>query len=233
MGVLHFFGGEKSGVGKSLVCRCAVQYHLDQSIPFKLFETDRSNPDVKRIYGSLTDCRLGIFSEAEKHEDKANHIFNAAVNHRVLVNLPAQIMPAMKQWFSSNEILELAADNGVSLYVWFVIDGGFDSLNLLEKSLDFFGTSAKHIIVKNYGKTEDWDAYEQSKPLQKLIKKYQAIEIDFPKFMGSVVRNTLDEQSLSFAQALDYDGFSVIEKQRVRKFLRETTTVFEQVGVFA
>lgn len=230
---LHLFGGEKGGVGKSLVCRTVVQYLLDQGQPFRLFETDRSNPDVKRIYGDLTDCKFGIFSEAEKYEDTANQIFNTALEHRVLVNLPAQVLPALRQWFQANEIFELAAENGVALNIWFISDGGYDSLNLLEKSLEFFTDRARHIVVKNYGKTEDWEAFEQNRTLQKLLKKYPVTEIDFPKFLGSVVRNTVDEQSLPFGKALEYEGFSLIERQRVRKFLREAYAAIEQAKVLA
>lgn len=232
MASLHLFGGEKGGVGKSLVCRCAVQYHVDHKIDFKVFETDRSNPDVRRIYGNSINCEVGIFSEGEKHEDAANSIFNAATEKRILVNLPAQVFIPVKNWFEQNDLLTIAPEVGVDFYIWFVSDGGFDSLNLLRKSLEYFKGGATHIVVKNMGKSEDWEAFEQDKPLQKLLKQYKAPVIEFPKFVGSVVRNTVDAESLSFSNALEYQGFGVIEKQRVRKFLRESYEAFEKVGVF-
>lgn len=232
MASLHLFSGEKGGVGKSLVCRCAVQYHLDHDLDFLMFETDRSNPDVRRIFGGVANCQVGIFSEGEKYEDTANAIFNAATETRVLVNLPAQVFIPMKTWFEQNDLMAIAPDVGVDFVLWFVSDGGFDSLNLLRKSLEYFKGGVKHVVVKNLGKSEDWDAFEQDKPLQKLIKQYKAPVIEFPKFVGSVVRNTIDAESLPFSQALEYEGFGVIEKQRVRKFLRESYEAFEKAGVF-
>ena len=83
MAEIFLFSGEKGGVGKSFVCRTAVQYHLDQGVSFVLFETDRSNPDVKRIYGQATGRRVSVFSEGEKYEDAANSIYNAALASRV------------------------------------------------------------------------------------------------------------------------------------------------------
>jgi hypothetical protein len=229
---LYLFGGEKGGVGKSLVCRSAIEYNLEKKRDFIVFETDRSNPDVKRIYGDATDCRLSIFSEGEKYEDTANAIFNAATEKAVLVNLPAQVMPPLRVFFDSNDLFRLGKELDVNFYVFFVSDGGYDSLNLLKKSLEYFTNNATHIVVKNLGKTEDWEAFQVDKDLQKLLKKYESKIIEFPKFIGSVVRNTVDKESLTFTKALEFNGFGAIEKQRIRKFMRETSEVFETVGVF-
>jgi hypothetical protein len=59
---LHLFGGEKGGVGKSLVCLAALQFHLDNKIPCTVFDKVRSNPEFMRIYQSV-GCKVAIFSE--------------------------------------------------------------------------------------------------------------------------------------------------------------------------
>lgn len=230
---LILFGGEKGGVGKSMVCKTAIQYHLDRGLNFVCFDTDRSNPDVYRTYSKVTECNLGIFSEAEKYEDTANAIFNAALSHRVLVNLPAQVFIPIKNWFAQNELLEISQEAGVTFQLWHVMDGGYDSLTLLRKTIEHFKDGMQYIVVKNYGKTEDWDAFEQDKDLQKLLKKYKCSILFFPKFIGSVVRNRIDAESLPFAKAIDFEGFSLIERQRVRKFLKEAYAVFEESKVFS
>ena len=40
---IHLIGGEKGGVGKSMVARLLAQYLIDQSIPFLGFDTDKSH----------------------------------------------------------------------------------------------------------------------------------------------------------------------------------------------
>jgi hypothetical protein len=232
MADLHLFGGEKGGVGKSLVARTAIQYHLDNNLDFICFDTDRSNPDIYRIYGKILDCQLGIFSEGERYEDTANAIFNAALQQRVLVNLPAQVLIPVKEWFAKNDLLEIASEAGITFWFWFVSDGGFDSLNLLRKTLEHFQDGVRYVVLKNYGKCDDWEAFDQDKSLQKLLKKYNAQVLDYPKFLGSVVRNRLDAESLTFSEALENPDFGLIEKQRVRKFLRETHAMFQQAGAF-
>ncbi len=64
MATIHLGDGEKGGVGKSLVVRTLIQYHLDRTLPFVAVETDRSNPDVAGIYKGL--CQYAVFTENEK-----------------------------------------------------------------------------------------------------------------------------------------------------------------------
>ncbi len=236
MSDLHFFGGEKGGVGKSFVCRAAVEYHLQRSEQdFTVFETDRSNDDVRRIYADKTPVKLAIFSESERFEDAANSIYNMAAQQRVLCNLPAQVFPAIKQWFEVNQLADLASEDGINFYLWFVTDGGFDSLKLLEKSLGFFGSSVRHIVVRNFGRADDFEAMEEDEQLAALLNKYDVKVIDFPKCHGSKARNRMDKDSLTFGDAIDPDiaGFDSINRSRIRRFLNTAFEQFESVGVFA
>jgi hypothetical protein len=175
MADVHLFGGEKGGIGKSFVCRTAIQYLLDRDEVFALFDTDRSNPDVRRIYNEA-GCRVAVFSEGERYEDKANAIYNAALEKRVLVNLPAQVFIPVKEWFERNELLSIANDDGVKFFYWFVCDGGYDSLKLLGKSLEFFKSDVPHILVKNWGKCDDWEPLENDDYLQSLMAQYEVNE---------------------------------------------------------
>ncbi len=47
---IHFIGGEKGGVGKSLVARILAQYLIDRERPFLGFDTDRSHGALLRFY---------------------------------------------------------------------------------------------------------------------------------------------------------------------------------------
>src|SRR5260370_33391410 len=50
MAIIHLIGGEKGGVGKSLVARLLAQYFIDHSIPFLGFDSDRSHGALMRFY---------------------------------------------------------------------------------------------------------------------------------------------------------------------------------------
>ena len=47
---LNFIGGEKGGVGKSVVARALAQYYIDKGRPFTGFDTDRSHTTFARFY---------------------------------------------------------------------------------------------------------------------------------------------------------------------------------------
>ena len=87
MATIHLGDGEKGGVGKSLVVRTKIQYHLDKKKPFVAVETDRSNPDVAGVYKGL--CQYAVFTENEKQADRADRIFEMAMEKPVIVNLAA------------------------------------------------------------------------------------------------------------------------------------------------
>lgn len=232
MPTLNLFGGEKGGTGKSMTARAAVAYHLDRGLPFSLFDTDRSNPDVRRIYGPSAGCRVAVFSEGERYEDTANAIFNAALEQRVLVNLPAQSFIPIRDWIEKNELMSLAQENDVQFVHWFVSDCGYDSLSLLGKTLSYFKTSAIHVLVKNLGKTDDWEPLDQDEQLQGMISDYGVKVIELPKFIGNSDRNLINRKSLTFAQAREYEEFGPISRQRVKTFLRDAYAAFDEAGVF-
>jgi len=48
MSSLNFIGGEKGGVGKSVVARVLAQYFIDNELPFTGFDTDRSHTTFTR-----------------------------------------------------------------------------------------------------------------------------------------------------------------------------------------
>ena len=50
MAKIHLIGGEKGGVGKSMVARLVAQYLIDHSIPFLGFDSDRSHGALLRFY---------------------------------------------------------------------------------------------------------------------------------------------------------------------------------------
>lgn len=231
------FGGDKGGTGKSFVSKAAIDYHLDREKPILMFDTDRSNPDVFRTFEDI-GCQLAILSEGRKFQDAANPIFNAVMEKTTLVNLPAQVFPALKEWLENNAVIELCQEEGIEFVYVFVTDGEFDSLNLLKKTLRYFGDRVRHLVVKNHGtvKSEDeqtaWAAFERDKDLQDLIADTHATAIDFPAFYGDSELTVIDRESLSFRQALTYKGFGILSRKRVHKFVQQAFAAFDEAGAF-
>lgn len=234
MTAIHWFGGEKGGVGKSFVCRAAIEYHLARAIDAIIFDTDRSNPDVLKLYKQAAGARPAILSEAEKYEVAAGTIYNAALDERlpVLVNLGASSFRSLKLWIEKNYVLRSAKLNDIVFYNWFVSNGGSGSLRLFEQSLDYFGDRVRHVFVENYGMTDDWQVVSENEPLMARIKKENVTVIEFPRFVGSRDRNRVEDLGLTFAAAQQHQAFDTLSQQRIKFYLDDVFDEFDKAGVF-
>ena len=47
---IHFVGGEKGGVGKSVIARLLSQWFIDRSVPFAAIDADRSHGTLLAQY---------------------------------------------------------------------------------------------------------------------------------------------------------------------------------------
>src|SRR3954453_5860250 len=118
MSTIHFIGGEKGGVGKSVVARLCAQYCIDRALPFVAVDADGSHGALMRFYAD--------FAKAVDLTDttSADQILGFATeqNRRVIVDLPAQSDRLLAAWIGEAGILELAAEADVRVVFWHVID---------------------------------------------------------------------------------------------------------------
>jgi cellulose biosynthesis protein BcsQ len=82
---IHLIGGEKGGVGKSLVARILAQYMIDKDLPFLGFDTDRSHGALMRFYAGYASPIL------VDHYEALDSIVEAAVEQ------PGRCVPATSQ----------------------------------------------------------------------------------------------------------------------------------------
>jgi hypothetical protein len=217
MATIHFIDGEKGGVGKSLVARVMVQYCIDRQVPHVLVEADRSNPDVGEVYPER--CERAVFSEAERKAYEADRIFDLAITTPVIVNLPAQVFPAVTDWIERNGLLEMGAQHGVSICKWFICTGGYDSVQLFIQSLKQFDGKVQHVFVRNLGLCDDWSHVDGREELQQLLAKQKVPVLDFPKFSYRE-RDHLDAQRISFGAGRESSELGILGKQRLHTFLK-------------
>lgn len=232
MHTIYYVGGEKGGTGKSFLTKSILQYLYDYGLDFVAIDTDRSNPDVKRCYDKVCSVKLAVLSEAERLQDSGNIIFNAALEHDVVCNLPAQVAPALHQWLTDNNLIELAAEMDIKMRLFFVSDAGYESLKLFERSLTRFGADIPHTLVRNFGMTDDWSPVTDDHELQALIERYKVKVIDLPRFIGNADRNFIDRHSISFGEALTHPALGAISRHRVKTFLKKTYQAFESAQLF-
>ena len=118
---LHLIGGEKGGVGKSVVARLLAQYFIDRQIPFLGFDSDRSHGALVRFYSDYASLVL-----IDRYES-LDAIVEAATeqpDRRILVDLAAQTQEPLTQWMDESQLLAVAPELGLQIRYWHVMEIG-------------------------------------------------------------------------------------------------------------
>jgi len=230
VGRIHFIGGEKGGVGKSLVARLLAQHLVDRGVPFAAFDTDRSHPSMLRYYADYAS--VADVNQAESLDRLLESACESGPQ-RVVVDLAAQTTPAMVRWIEDSELVDASRETGVDLVWWHVMDAGRDALELLRAHLDRFGGSMGLVLVLNEIRGERFDLLEES-GLGVRAEELGAKVVRLRRLQDETLRR-IDALGASFWAATNpADGapaLGLLERRRVRSWIERAYDEFESVGV--
>jgi hypothetical protein len=216
---IHLIGGEKGGVGKSMVARLLAQYFIDHELPFTGFDTDRSHGSLLRFYADYASPVVVDRYEA------LDRIVECAVDNpgqRVLVDLAAQTHDALVRWMEESGVLDMADLSGIALHYWHVMDAGRDSVDLLGRLLDRFGQRVHYVLVCNELRGDDFSQLERSGQLERALG-LGARAIRLRRLHDAVVQK-IDARNASFwaarhVPAPEGPGLGLMERQRLKLWL--------------
>ncbi|MGB5457010.1 MAG: mobilization protein, partial [Gammaproteobacteria bacterium] len=107
---IHFIGGEKGGVGKSVMARLLAQYYIDREIPFTIYDADLSHGAMLRYYSDYTEAvDISKFESADRIAEQA-----AETGITTIVDMAAQASKPMSRWVEESGLLELADELGLT-----------------------------------------------------------------------------------------------------------------------
>ena len=220
MAKIHLIGGEKGGVGKSMVARLVAQYLSDHSIPFLGFDSDRSHGALLRFYAGYASPVL-----VDRY-DSLDAIVEAAAEQperRILVDLAAQTQQSLTTWMDESQLLGLAPELGLQIRYWHVMDNGKDSVDLLKQLLDRYEQRLSYVIVQNQLRGDDFPILRQSGQLER-AQGWGAQVVTVKRLQDATVTK-IDANSSSFwaaAQSDDKSGarLGLLERQRLRSWLK-------------
>jgi len=228
MSTIHFIGGEKGGVGKSVVARLCVQYCIDRALPFVAADADGSHGALMRFYADYAKP-IDLTDPAGADQIVA---FATEADRRVVVDLPAQSDRLIGAWIDEAGILELAAESNVKVVFWHVIDDGKDSLVTLGRLLTRYGHRAKYCVVKNGGRAKVFTLFDES-PVRAQAEQLGAAVLELPELNVTAMQK-IDRWDASFWSAIHAtvspETFSRIEKQRVKVWLQSTYDQIAKLG---
>ncbi|MEA1052892.1 mobilization protein [Lamprobacter modestohalophilus] len=226
MSQMHFIGGEKGGVGKSVLSRLLAQYHIDQDLPFRAFDTDCSHGAMLRFYGGYTTpIALDDFSSADQ-------LMEAALeqNQNILVDLAAQTSRPLFQWIDENDLLGLATEEGIGVILWHVMDDGADGIGLLAQLFEQLPSGARYVVVKNLGRGKDFSNFEASRARESATALAAPV-IELPELHAATMRK-VDYGNLSFWAAANNAeaGLGLMDRQRVKVWMRKAYRQFDAIA---
>jgi len=226
MANIHLIGGEKGGVDKSVVARVLAQYMIDKSIPFVGFDTDRSHGSLMRFYSDFASSVV-----VDRYESLDSIVEAASENpdKRILVDLAAQTHEALVKWMDESGVLEAIGELGLTMSYWHVMDSGRDSVDLLKKLLDKFGSRLNYVLVLNQLRGENFDILEKSGEKARAFGLHAKI-ITLRRLHQAVITK-IDAGSTSFWAAknkseTEVKGLGLLERQRVKVWLKHA---YEQI----
>lgn len=228
MSIVHFVGGEKGGVGKSVFARALAQYFIDHSIKFAGVDADVSHGALLRFYAEYSRAAdLESFASADEIMDRA-----LGADRRVLVDLPAQSSRHLRAWLETADVASFASEMGVRLVFWHVSDGGFDSANELSRVRDTLGDGFTYVVVKNHGRSADFSQLVESPAFADIVARGAGV-VDLPA-LEPVTMYHIDRHCLSFwAAANAADGPTALPplgRRRAKRWLEQTYSGLDGVS---
>jgi hypothetical protein len=221
MSTIHFVGGEKGGVGKSVVARILAQYFIDHSMTFLAIDADGSHGTLRRYYADYTEAAdLEDFGSADRIMDRA-----LGADRRVLVDLPAQSGRALRRWLEASDVLGLAEEMSVQLAFWHVTDGGFDSVNLLGQIVELTrgNPHRRAIAVRNHGRSGSFSQFDDSTQKRALLDAGGQV-VDLPA-LDAATMYAIDRHGASLWAAIHAPeperALSPMERRRAKHWLAQ------------
>jgi hypothetical protein len=224
---IHLIGGEKGGVGKSLVARLLAQFFIDNAMPFIVFDSDRTHGALLRFYGSYASP---ILIDNYESLDAIVEAASDDPERRILVDLAAQTNQGLTQWMEDSQLLEVAPEIGLNIRYWHVMDTGRDSVDLLKRLLDRHGTRLSYTLVLNEVRGNDFRILDASGEKERALG--MGASIVHLKRLHEISMIKIDAGSMSFWAVAnknegDTSGLRLLERHRVKLWLKNA---FEEIA---
>src|SRR5580698_9401772 len=190
---IHLIGGEKGGVGKSMVARLLAQYFIDHSIAFTGFDADRAHGALLRFYsGYASPVQVDEYASLDAIIEAAS----SQPERRILVDLAARTGEPLTRWMDESQLLAVAAELNLHIRYWHVMDSGRDSVDLLRQLFERHQSRLNYIVVQNQLRGSDFRLFDES-GLAAQAQTYHASIIAIPQ-LNETTMIKIDAASSSF-----------------------------------
>jgi hypothetical protein len=226
---IHLIGGEKGGVGKSMIARVLAQYFIDHALPFTGFDADPSHGALLRFYSGYASP---VLVDQYESLDAIVEAASSQPEKRILVDLAAQTGEALMRWMDESQLLSVAPELNLNIRYWHVMDSGRDSVELLRQLFERYQARLSYVLVQNQLRGSDFHIFNAS-GLPAQAEAYHASTIAIQRLHESTMIK-IDAASSSFWAATQHDdpatGLGVLERKRLRSWLESAYAAIAAVN---
>lgn len=190
---IYCVGGDKGGVGKSIVTLSLVDHLHRQGHSILLIETDTSNPDVWRCHEktAAVESKLLLLDQADGWIALVNHCADFS-DRAVVVNTAARNNSGVSAYGATLEgaLPDLRRD---FIALW-VINRQRDSLELFRRFLKEFPAAQAHVLRNlHWGSEEKFELYNAS-AMRATVEERGGLSLSFPDLADRVADNLFSDR---------------------------------------
>jgi hypothetical protein len=224
---IHLIGGEKGGVGKSMVARLLAQYFIDHSLAFTGFDADRSHGALLRFYSGYASP---VMVDQYESLDAIVEAATTDPERRILVDLAAQTGEPLMRWMDESQLLAVAPELNLNIRYWHVMDSGRDSVELLRQLFERYQSRLNYVIVQNQLRGGDFHIFNES-GLAAQAQSLNAGVITLRRLHESTMIK-IDAASSSFWAATQDDDktLGLLERKRLKSWLESAYAAIATVN---
>ncbi|MFY8352919.1 conjugal transfer protein TraL [Pseudoalteromonas sp. SSM20] len=236
MAKIHMVLQGKGGVGKSFVSALIAQYKSEKGQTPICFDTDPVNATFAG-YKSLNVNPLKIMDGDEINPRNFDSLIEqiATIEQDVIIDNGAATFVPLAHYLLSNEIPELLASMGHQLIIHTVVTGGqalLDTVNGFNQLAKQFAEPSLFVVWLNpyWGAVEhEGRSFEELKAYKNNKERVSAI-VPIPEFKKETFGHDLSDllsDRLTFDEALEAEGLTIMTKQRLKLIKKQLFEVMD------
>lgn len=231
--------GDKGGVGKSFVGQALTDYLSASGQKVAVIDCDTANPDVSRMFAKSLNCQKTDLRSTTGWMD----VMDFVIKHKgytIVMNTPAGISGDMKKDMEGFSAFLESQDIDVQMELWWTMNIGHDSVNLLAKAITEYGHNFSKIRVLCNLHFANGDSSPggpfmlwHESPLKTRLEKENGLTIFFPGLHLRVVSKIFaDGKATPFSDAVDAAigenvNLEASERWKLMKWLEDIKNLFE------
>lgn len=235
-GLFIAIGGDKGGVGKSMLSQSMADYFLRLGKKVAIIEADTRNPDVARMLEKHAPSLKANLRSEEGWMDIVN-FFSEHPGYIFILNTPAGVGEDIANELTGFSRFLKSQELPVEMQLFWAMMPNYDSVNLLEDAYNRYGSvfSKIRIVCNTHfsdGKEDAFLLWKESSLRTKLEKK-GAQTLFFPGLHPRVVGKVMNPNTLMpFSIAADIvSGESVnlntAERYKLNEWLASVTEKYD------